>query len=60
MSRHGAYNAKFWIYEEQRFGTWEESQEFYRQQDRKEKALRTSSFLGSEEGRALRADLVGL
>ena len=46
MNRHSAYNAKFWIYEEQRFGTWEESQEFYRQQDRKEKALR--------------ADLVGL
>ena len=60
MNRHSAYNAKFWIYEEQRFGTWEESQEFYRQQDRKEKALRASSFLGSEEGRALRADLVGI
>ena len=60
MNRHSAYNAKFWIYEEQRFGTWEESQEFYRQQDKKEKALRASSFLSTEEGRALRADLVGL
>ena len=60
MNRHSAYNAKFWIYEEQRFGTWEESQEFYRQQDRKEKALRASSFLSTEEGRTLRADLVGL
>ena len=60
MSRHGAYSAKFWIYEEKRFGTWEESQEFYRQQDKKEKALRASSFLGTEEGRLLRADLVGV
>ena len=60
MNRHSAYNAKFWIYEEQRFGTWEESQEFYRQQDKKERLLRASSFLSTEEGRALRADLVGL
>ena len=60
MNRHSAYNAKFWIYEEQRFGTWEESQEFYRQQDKKERALRASSFLSTEEGRTLRADLVGL
>ena len=60
MNRHKAYNAKFWIYEEQRFGTWEESQEFYRQQDKKERLLRASSFLSTEEGRTLRADLVGL
>ena len=60
MNRHSAYNAKFWIYEEKRFGTWEESQEFYRQQDKKERLLRASSFLSTEEGRALRADLVGL
>jgi hypothetical protein len=60
MSRHGAYSAKFWIYEEKRFGTWEESQEFYRQQDKKERLLRASSFLSTEEGRTLRADLVGL
>ena len=60
MNRHSAYNAKFWIYEEQRFGTWEESQEFYRQQDKKERLLRASSFLSTEEGRTLRADLVGL
>ena len=60
MQRHSAYNAKFWIYEEQRFGTWEESQEFYREQDKKERLLRASSFLSTEEGRALRADLVGI
>ena len=60
MNRHSAYNAKFWIYEEKRFGTWEESQEFYRQQDKKERLLRASSFLSTEEGRALRADLVGI
>ena len=60
MNRHSAYNAKFWIYEEKRFGTWEESQEFYRQQDKKERLLRASSFLSTEEGRTLRADLVGL
>ena len=60
MSRHSAYNAKFWIYEEQRYGTWEESQIFYKKQAEKERRIRAASFLSTEEGRALRADLVGL
>ena len=60
MSRHSAYSAKFWIYEEQRFGTWEESQTFYKKQFEKERRIRAASFLSTEEGRALRADLVGI
>ena len=60
MNRHSAYNAKFWIYEEQRYGTWEESQIFYKKQAEKERRIRAASFLSTEEGRALRADLVGL
>tara|TARA_B100000945_G_C19940016_1_gene393540 strand:+ start:71 stop:229 length:159 start_codon:yes stop_codon:yes gene_type:complete len=27
------YKAKFWMYPAKRFGTWEESQEYYRQLD---------------------------
>ena len=60
MNRHSVYNAKFWIYEEQRYGTWEESQIFYKKQAEKERRIRAASFLSTEEGRALRADLVGL
>ena len=60
MNRHSAYNAKFWIYEEQRYGTWEESQIFYKKQAEKDRRVRAASFLSTEEGRALRADLVGL
>ena len=60
MNRHSAYNAKFWIYEEQRYGTWEESQDFYKKQAEKDRRVRAASFLSTEEGRALRADLVGL
>ena len=60
MNRHSAYNAKFWIYEEQRYGTWEESQAFYKKQSEKDRRIRAASFLSTEEGRALRADLVGL
>ena len=58
MNRHNAYNAKFWIYEEKRYGTWEESQEFYRKQDKKEARLRASSFAQSKEGRTFRGHLV--
>ena len=58
MNRHNAYNAKFWIYEEKRYGTWEESQEFYRKQDKKEARLRASSFSQSKEGRTFRGHLV--
>ena len=47
MNRHSAYNAKFWIYEEKRFGTWEESQNFYKQQYEKEKLLRAASVANS-------------
>ena len=60
MSRHGAYSAKFWIYEEKRYARWPEYIEFYRKQDKKGRLLRASSFLSTEEGRTLRADLVGL
>ena len=58
MNRHNAYNAKFWIYEEKRYGTWEDSQEFYRKQDKKEARLRASSFAQSKEGRTFRGHLV--
>ena len=58
MNRHNAYNAKFWIYEEQRYGTWEDSQKFYRKQDKKEARLRASSFAQSKEGRTFRRHLV--
>ena len=58
MNRHKAYNAKFWIYEEKRYGTWEESQEFYRKQDKKEARLCASSFAQSKEGRTFRRHLV--
>ncbi len=30
---HPIYQAKFWMYPAKRFGTWEESQEYYRQLD---------------------------
>ena len=58
MNKHNVYNAQFWIYEEKRYGTWEDSQEFYRKQDKKEARLRASSFAQSKEGRAFRGHLV--
>ena len=61
MNRHSAYNAKFWIYEEKRFGTWEESQNFYKRQYEKEKLLRAASVansLSAEELEAVRDRLV--
>jgi hypothetical protein len=61
MNRHSAYNAKFWIYEEKRFGTWEESQNFYKRQYEKEKLLRAASVansLSAEELAAVRDRLV--
>ena len=39
------YNAKFWIYEEKRFGTWKESQEFYRKLDEKERLQATEEYI---------------
>ena len=61
MQRYQGYNAKFWIFEEKRFGTWEESQEFYRKQHEKEKLLRAASVansLSAEELEAVRDRLV--
>jgi len=62
MNRYGGYNAKFWIFEEKRYGTWEESQEFYRKQDEEQKRIRTASFvdgLTDEQLKAVRTRLVG-
>ena len=62
MNRYGGYNAKFWIFEEKRYGTWEESQEFYRKQDEEQKRIRTASFvdgLTDERLKAVRTRLVG-
>ena len=58
MEKHNAYNAQFWIYEEQKYGTWEDTQNFYRKQDEKEAQLRATSFSQSPEGRAFRRHLV--
>ncbi len=58
MERHNAYNAQFWIYEEQKYGTWEDSQIFYRKQDRREARLRDTSFALSTEGQAFRRRMV--
>ena len=61
MNRHSAYNAKFWIYEEQRYGTWEESQEFYKNQHKQEERIRAASVanqLSPAELRAVRDRLV--
>ena len=61
MQRHSAYNAKFWIFEEKRYGTWEESQEFYRNQDKEQKRIRAASVansLSTEELAAVRDRLV--
>ena len=57
---HPIYSGQFWIYEEKRLARYPEYVEFYRNQDKKERLLRASSFLSTEEGRVLRADLVGL
>lgn len=62
MERYSGYNAKFWIFEEKRFGTWEESQEFYSRQAEEEKRIRATSFansLSTEELAAVRDRLVG-
>ena len=61
MQRYSGYNAKFWIFEEQRYGTWEESQEFYSRQAEEEKRIRATSFansLSTEELAAVRDRLV--
>ena len=61
MNRHKAYNAKFWIYEEQRYGTWEESQDFYKNQHKQEERIRAASVanqLSPAELRAVRDRLV--
>lgn len=61
MQRHSAYNAKFWIFEEKRYGTWEESQEFYRNKDKEQKRIRAASVansLSTEELAAVRDRLV--
>lgn len=61
MQRHSAYNAKFWIFEEKRYGTWEESQEFYRNQEKEQKRVRAASVansLSTEELAAVRDRLV--
>tara|TARA_A100001015_G_scaffold181179_1_gene201659 strand:- start:680 stop:967 length:288 start_codon:yes stop_codon:yes gene_type:complete len=61
MERYSGYNAKFWIFEEQRYGTWEESQEFYSRQAEEEKRIRARSFansLSTEELAAVRDRLV--
>ena len=61
MNRHSAYNAKFWIFEEKRYGTWEESQEFYRNQEKEQKRVRATSVansLSTEELAAVRDRLV--
>ena len=61
MSRHSGYNAKFWIFEEKRYGTWEESQEFYRNKDKEQKRIRAASVansLSTEELAAVRDRLV--
>ena len=45
MQRHSAYNAKFWIFEEKRYGTWEESQEFYRKLDEEKRVQTTEAYI---------------
>jgi len=55
MNRYKGYNAKFWIFEEKRYGTWEESQEFYRKQDEEQKRIRTASFVDGLTDEQLKA-----
>ena len=58
MNKHNIYKAKFWIYEEQRYGTWDESKTFYGKQAEKDGRLRATSFADTKEGRAFRKYLV--
>ena len=61
MNTPNIYKAKFWIFEEKRYGTWEESQEFYRNQDKEQKRIRAASVANSlsrEELAAVRDRLV--
>ena len=58
MNKHNVYNAKFWIYEEQRYGTWDESKTFYGKQAEKDRRLRATSFADTKEGQAFRKYLV--
>ena len=44
-NEHNIYNAKFWIYEEKRFGTWEESQKFYRKLDEEKRVQTTETYI---------------
>jgi|TARA_R110002110_G_scaffold42549_5_gene133384 hypothetical protein len=52
------YDAQFWIYEEQKFGTWKESQAFYTEQAKKRGVLRAMQTLQSPEGKWLRKSMV--
>ena len=44
-NEHNIYNAKVWIYEEQKYGTWEESQEFYRKLDEEKRVQTTEAYI---------------
>ena len=62
MERYSGYNAKFWIFEEKRYATWEESQAFYSEQAKEEARVRATSLidnLTNEERLAFRDRLVG-
>ena len=58
MNKHNIYKAKFWIYEEQRYGTWDESKTFYKKQAEKDGRVCAASFANTKEGRAFRKYLV--
>ena len=62
MERYNGYNAKFWIFEEKRYATWEESQAFYSEQAKEEARVRATSLIDNltyEEKLAFRDYLVG-
>jgi hypothetical protein len=62
MERYSGYNAKFWIFEEKRYATWEESQAFYSEQAKEEARVRATSLIDNltyEEKLAFRDRLVG-
>lgn len=58
MNKHNIYKAKFWIYEEQRYGTWDESKAFYEKQTEEDGRVCAASFANTKEGRAFRKYLV--
>ena len=45
MNTPNIYKAKFWIFEEKRYGTWEESQEFYRSLDEEKRVQTTEAYI---------------